>query len=102
MIHIIAKASMRNALTSIYELVIDADMRDLVLDTAVIRERLGGISQGDLAGIAHVDQSSVSLWEANKNAPSRAAAALIEQHCTQNNIELAWKAAPARKAKVAA
>lgn len=69
-------------------------MTDLVLDTETLRERLGNISQGAFADIAHVHQTTVSLWESDKNAPSRAAAALIEQHCAATKIKLAFKPAP--------
>lgn len=67
-----------------------------ILDTKTLRERLGNLSQAAFAEIAHVDQSSVSLWETDKNVPSRAAAALIQQHCQANAIELAWKPVPAK------
>lgn len=73
-------------------------MADVVLDTKTIRSKLNDISQAAFADIAHVDQSTVSLWETDKNAPSRAAAALIEQHCVGRGIGLAWKAAPVRSA----
>ncbi|HCE08733.1 MAG TPA: hypothetical protein DEQ40_09070 [Oxalobacteraceae bacterium] len=71
-------------------------MADLVLDTMTLRERLDGMSQAAFAAIAHVDQSSVSLWESDKNAPSRAAAACIQQYCVTRNVKLAWKPAPGR------
>lgn len=63
-------------------------MDDLVLDTKAIR---GEMSQAAFAEIAHVDQSSVCLWETDKRVPSRAAAALIKLWCEQNGIEPAMK-----------
>lgn len=75
-------------------------MEDSVLDTKVLRERIGApgplISQAAFAEIAHVDQSSVSLWETDKTAPSRAASALIQQYCENKLIDLAWKSGPVR------
>lgn len=73
-------------------------MADEVLDTKTIRTRLNDMPQAAFADIAHVDQSTVSLWETDKNAPSRAAAALIEQHCAANGVEVAWKPAKSRAA----
>jgi DNA-binding transcriptional regulator YiaG len=70
----------------------------MVLDTKAIRERQElKLSQKDLADVAHVDQSTVSLWETGQHAPSRAAAELIRQFCETKNIELAWKPAPEKR-----
>jgi transcriptional regulator with XRE-family HTH domain len=73
-------------------------MDSKVLDTKKIRERAGdGFSQAALAEIAFVDQSAVSLWETDKNAPRRSAAAHIKQFCKSRGIKLSWKPKPPKR-----